>query len=783
MRLFLRSLLALAVLGTLVAFAHCAAKPSTSAKPVTGWLSWRGPLQTGVSLETGLPDKLTLKPPSLKWTYKLRGAGSPVIGNGKLYALGYEGEGADLQEVLVCLDANTGKRLWEQRFNDFLSDIIYDRYAIGSPAVDAETGNVYAMTSAGVFSCYTADGKLVWRKWMMEDFGRLTFPNGRTGAPFIEDNYVIIRYITSNWGGEGPAADRFYAFDKKTGKLAWSSTPGVQPKDNSFARPFFDWKNGKRLMYTGDGSGHIVAVNARTGEPVWRFPISAGGFNSSVVVHKDKVIGIHNDENVDSTKIGGMVALNVNAPVKPAEPGVAGAPLLDDAARVWRNDLGTVSSSPVLVGDRLYQVSHTGELNCVDMNTGSILWHHKLGPDQLHASPTYGDGKLYIPIQNGQVFVIKPTDQGAQELCKVQLEERCLGAPAIWNGRVYVFSTQKLYCFGNVVRASRPITTLGTVGRASRPTATLFPNVGRDARPTVGATVALQIIPSEVLLHPGEKAIFTIRGIDANGFPTQAFDSKQAKWAKYIPPTARVRAEMDAHFNAQGELVGDKPSAGAWQATIGELKGTIRGRVLAPLPFKEYFEGYNPTETHATEADTKFAYPPLPWIGARFKFEVREVEGTKALTKTLDNTFFQRATVFIGDASMKNYTVEADVRSDGNRRGMSTVGVINQHYMIWLNGNAQELEVNSNHERIKQAVPFKWEPRKWYRLKTRVDLAPDGSGGVRGKAWERGTPEPPSWTIEVKHRNAHKNGSPGLFGFSPQSQFRVYLDNISVTPN
>jgi len=60
---------------------------------------------------------------------------------------------------------------------------------------------------------------------------------------------------------------------------------------------------------------------------------------------------------------------------------------------------------------------------------------------------------------------------------------------------------------------------------------------------------------------------------------------------------------------------------------------------------------------------------------------------------------------------------------------------------------------------------------------------PDGSGVVRAKAWKKGDPEPDKWTIEVPHKHAHQNGSPGLYGFSPQSQFRVYIDNVRVTPN
>ena len=65
---------------------------------VSGWLNWRGPEGTGVSRETGLPSALAAP----LWSVKLSGGGTPVIAGGKLFALGYEGVGADLQEVLLC---------------------------------------------------------------------------------------------------------------------------------------------------------------------------------------------------------------------------------------------------------------------------------------------------------------------------------------------------------------------------------------------------------------------------------------------------------------------------------------------------------------------------------------------------------------------------------------------------------------------------------------------------------------------------------------------------------
>ncbi|MBC8137976.1 MAG: PQQ-binding-like beta-propeller repeat protein [Fibrella sp.] len=735
-----------------------------AAAEVTGWLNWRGPEQTGVSRETGLPD--TWKPGSTnhRWAMDLPGGGTPVIAGGNVYAFGYAGQGADLQEVLVCADAETGKKKWEKRFNDYLSDITYDRYAIGSPCVDAETGNVYVLTSAGVFAAFTGDGKPLWQHPMMESLGRLTFTNGRTGGPIVENDLVLVRGITSNWGGEGAAMDRFYAFDKKSGQMVWSCSPGVAPKDNSFARPVFSYRDNKRVFYTGAGDGSLICVNARTGETVWRYPVSAGGMNATVVLYKDQVIGVHADENLDSSDAGRMTAVKVAATPTPAE---AGPPVLDKSAESWRNDLAAISSSPVLVGNRVYQVIKTGQLCSVDADTGKVLWRYKLGPDQLHASPLYADGKLYVPLQNGLFYILKPSDTGVKELAKVQLAGRCIGAPSAWNGKVYVHTTEKLYCFGK--KGNNPGVPKKTAAMESYPKA--------------GATVALQIVPSEVTLRPGETAKFTVRGIDANGFLTETFDSAKVKWAKFIPPTARVRSEMDGEFDSDGTLTAKAPSAGAFQATVDGFKGTMRGRILSALPLTEDFESFTPTETLPAALDEKFAYPPLTWIGARFKFDVRELDGNKVLAKTLDNIFFQRATAFFGSADDKNYTYEADVMADGNRRTLGTVGVINQRYYVVLTGNAQELEINSNQERIKATVPFKWSPKVWYRMKTRVDVSPDGSGIVRAKVWKRGDTEPDKWTLEVPHKTAHQSGAPGLFGFAPQSLFKVYVDNIAITAN
>ena len=133
------------------------------------------------------------------------GQSAPVIANGRVFAMGYQGEGPDLQEGVACFDAETGKKLWQHLFSDFLSDTIYLRYATASPAIDPETGNVYIQGTQGILAALTPDGKLLWQHSLMEKFGRLTFPNGRTASPAIDGDLVITRGITANWGAKGPA--------------------------------------------------------------------------------------------------------------------------------------------------------------------------------------------------------------------------------------------------------------------------------------------------------------------------------------------------------------------------------------------------------------------------------------------------------------------------------------------------------------------------------------------------------------------------------------------------
>jgi len=64
----------------------------------------------------------------------------------------------------------------------------------------------------------------------MEEFGRLTFPNSRTASPVIDQDLVITRGITANWGAQARPPIAFTLSIKKPAKLVGLPTRGTGPR-------------------------------------------------------------------------------------------------------------------------------------------------------------------------------------------------------------------------------------------------------------------------------------------------------------------------------------------------------------------------------------------------------------------------------------------------------------------------------------------------------------------------------------------------------------------------
>jgi len=105
----------------------------------SNWLFARGLGGMGVSSESNLPTELN---GTEIWTHEIQGGGIPVVAGNKVYQFGYYGSGEQIEESLSCLDVESGDLLWDRRRKDFISDIVYDRYGVGSACIDAESGNI-----------------------------------------------------------------------------------------------------------------------------------------------------------------------------------------------------------------------------------------------------------------------------------------------------------------------------------------------------------------------------------------------------------------------------------------------------------------------------------------------------------------------------------------------------------------------------------------------------------------------------------------------------------------
>ena len=112
-----------------------------------------------------------------------------------------------------------------------------------------------------------------------------------------------------------------------------------------------------------------------------------------------------------------------------------------------------------------------------------------------------------------------------------------------------------------------------------------FVGVEAIAAPAPGEIAALQIVPAEFALSAGQSQEFNVWGIDANGLRVKSLED--LTWEKFIPPTAKVKAEVDAVFDGNTLVAGKdaRLSAGAFKVTWNKLSATTRGRIEAGIGY------------------------------------------------------------------------------------------------------------------------------------------------------------------------------------------------------
>ena len=156
------------------------------------WPEMRGPNRDGISRETGLIDKWALNGENFLWRVPYGGRSAPIVMGNRVYVQNPSGRGPNLQERVMALDADTGKVVWEYKFNIFQSDVPPHRVGWASPAADPETGNIYAFSGGAQAIALDKDGKLLWDRSFGEEWAAFTTHGGRTMSPVVDGDLVIV---------------------------------------------------------------------------------------------------------------------------------------------------------------------------------------------------------------------------------------------------------------------------------------------------------------------------------------------------------------------------------------------------------------------------------------------------------------------------------------------------------------------------------------------------------------------------------------------------------------
>jgi outer membrane protein assembly factor BamB len=328
-----------------------------------------------IDLESG--DVLWTK----KWESVSHGPNGLAVADGHVY-------GATSSEAFA-LDQKTGKAVWQVELEgavDMAPGVndgrVYVSTVPETPAAEYEAGQVGTL--------WVMDGKTGKKLWHFD-----TVPKSLWGKPKVNsggglwyppsfDSKGFVYAGTGNpaplpgasgepWGSSRPGsnlyADSMVKLDPKTGKLAWyyQETPHNIYDWDFQNSPIITKAGGKEVAIGSGKSGYVVAVDLKTGKPVWR-----------------TAVGKHNGHDNDPE----YAMRGEYSKIKPGEvfPGSIGGVVALAAADSKRIYVPVVNHSLTLVnGEEITEESAaTGEVVALDLATGKIDWKAEM------SQPAYG---------------------------------------------------------------------------------------------------------------------------------------------------------------------------------------------------------------------------------------------------------------------------------------------------------------------------------------------------------------------------------------------------------
>lgn len=435
-------------------FASCMLFSESTALPRDDvWPEFRGGPLAGQRRDSSVPMSWD-KNRNLAWKATIPGQGwaSPVVWKDRVFLTAVIGAAPSEKDKAVkglymggerpqapttdhrwmayCLDANTGKTLWEKelhRGKPAFGKHIKNTYASETPATDGERLYVY-LGEVGVF-CLDFDGKTLWEKKLPALPTRASWGFG--ASPTLHGDQLFI--VNDN-----EKESFLVAFDKMSGQEKWRVK---RDEKSNWATPTI-WKNSLRTELITVGTNKVRSYDLQ-GKLLWEL-----GPLSKVTVMSPVADG-------DMLFVGSGFLLDKNRPLFAVKPGAVGdISLKKDETKsefvVWMNPTAAVYHPTPLVLDGLcYILNDRGLLSCFDAKTGEMVYEKKRvassGAGAFTASPIACGGKILCLSEDGETFVVEPGRE-FKVLGRNSLDEMTLATPAATRDKLFIRTASKLYC-------------------------------------------------------------------------------------------------------------------------------------------------------------------------------------------------------------------------------------------------------------------------------------------------------------------------------------------------
>ena len=240
---------------------------ATAAGPIQPlpWPQWRGPTRDGLVTGANWPSSLDERHLSRQWRVGIaEGYSGPIVSRGRVFTVETK-SGRD--EIVRAFERHTGKEVWSTKWAGS-NRVPFFAWRNGSwvrstPAFDGE--RLYVAGMRDVLVCLEArTGKEVWRLDFVKQFGTPLPSFGFVASPLVLGDHVYVQ-----------AGASFVKLDKRTGKVVWRALKDAGGMYGSaFSSPFAATVAGRWQLLVQTRSV-LAGVSETDGKVLWSRPIKA----------------------------------------------------------------------------------------------------------------------------------------------------------------------------------------------------------------------------------------------------------------------------------------------------------------------------------------------------------------------------------------------------------------------------------------------------------------------------------------------------------------------------